>query len=267
MQSKVEICGVNTASLTVIPAAEMTELLRKSHNGDQNAREKLIRGNLKLVLSVIQRFHGRNESVDDLFQVGCIGLMKSIDNFNCDLNVRFSTYAVPMIIGEIRRYLRDNSAIRVSRSMRDTAYRALQAKEAFLKEHQREPTITELAKALDMKKRRLCLRSMRFPTPFLFTNRYGERRAMLSVLWTKLATPRTPTSTGSHKSRSRRQSAPFPSGKNALSTCVFLKGVHKWKWHLPFIFRRHRFRGWRRCSRPYPQAHLNAHHQLQKSLR
>ena len=152
MQSKVEICGVNTASLTVIPAAEMTELLRKSHNGDQNAREKLIRGNLKLVLSVIQRFHGRNESVDDLFQVGCIGLMKSIDNFNCDLNVRFSTYAVPMIIGEIRRYLRDNSAIRVSRSMRDTAYRALQAKEAFLKEHQREPTITELAKALDMKK-------------------------------------------------------------------------------------------------------------------
>lgn len=152
MQSKVEICGVNTASLTVIPAAEMTELLRKSHEGDQNAREKLIRGNLKLVLSVIQRFNGRNESVDDLFQVGCIGLMKSIDNFNCDLNVRFSTYAVPMIIGEIRRYLRDNSSIRVSRSMRDTAYRALQAKEAFLREHQREPTITELAKALDMKK-------------------------------------------------------------------------------------------------------------------
>ena len=152
MQSKVEICGVNTASLTVIPADEMAGLLRQAHAGDQAAREKLIRGNLRLVLSVIQRFHGRSESVDDLFQVACIGLIKSIDNFNCDLNVRFSTYAVPMIIGEIRRYLRDNSAIRVSRSMRDTAYRALQTKEAFLREHQREPTITELAQAMDMKK-------------------------------------------------------------------------------------------------------------------
>lgn len=152
MQSKVEICGVNTAALTVIPAAEMPNLLRRSRDGDMKARETLIRGNLRLVLSVIQRFHGRSESVDDLFQVGCIGLIKSIDNFNCDLNVRFSTYAVPMIIGEIRRYLRDNSSIRVSRSMRDTAYRALQAKEAFLREHQREPTITELANLLELKK-------------------------------------------------------------------------------------------------------------------
>ena len=152
MQMKVEICGVNTSSLTVIPQAEMTGLLRQAHAGDRAARDKLIRGNLRLVLSVIQRFGGRGESVDDLFQVGCIGLIKAIDNFNCDLNVKFSTYAVPMIIGEIRRYLRDNSAIRVSRSMRDTAYRALQAKEAFLRDHQREPTITELSKALNMKK-------------------------------------------------------------------------------------------------------------------
>ena len=151
MQMKVEICGVNTSSLTVIPQAEMTGLLRQAHAGDRAARDKLIRGNLRLVLSVIQRFGGRGESVDDLFQVGCIGLIKAIDNFNCDLNVKFSTYAVPMIIGEIRRYLRDNSAIRVSRSMRDTAYRALQAKEAFLRDHQREPTITELSKALNMK--------------------------------------------------------------------------------------------------------------------
>ena len=128
MQMKVEICGVNTSSLTVIPQAEMTGLLRQAHAGDRAARDKLIRGNLRLVLSVIQRFGGRGESVDDLFQVGCIGLIKAIDNFNCDLNVKFSTYAVPMIIGEIRRYLRDNSAIRVSRSMRDAAYRALQAK-------------------------------------------------------------------------------------------------------------------------------------------
>ena len=152
MQNKVEICGVNTSQLQVLSHAETTALLRRAHEGDHSAREKLIRGNLRLVLSIIQRFSNRGESMDDLFQVGCIGLIKSIDNFNCDLDVRFSTYAVPMIIGEVRRYLRDNSAIRVSRSMRDTAYRALQVKEAFLREHQREPTIAELAKALEMKK-------------------------------------------------------------------------------------------------------------------
>ncbi|MBQ8143948.1 MAG: RNA polymerase sporulation sigma factor SigG [Butyricicoccus sp.] len=152
MQNKVEICGVNTSQLQVLSHAETTALLRRAHEGDHSAREKLIRGNLRLVLSIIQRFSNRGESMDDLFQVGCIGLIKSIDNFNCDLDVRFNTYAVPMIIGEVRRYLRDNSAIRVSRSMRDTAYRALQVKEAFLREHQREPTIAELAKALEMKK-------------------------------------------------------------------------------------------------------------------
>lgn len=150
MQSKVEICGVNTSRLEVLTAAETDALLRRSSKGDREAREKLISGNLRLVLSVVQRFSGRGESMDDLFQVGCIGLMKSIDNFNIELNVRFSTYAVPMIIGEIRRYLRDNSTIRVSRSMRDTAYRALQAKEAFMAEHQREPTMEELSKAMDV---------------------------------------------------------------------------------------------------------------------
>lgn len=150
MQSKVEICGVNTSRLAVLSAVETDALLRRSSKGDREAREQLISGNLRLVLSVIQRFSGRGESMDDLFQVGCIGLMKSIDNFNIELNVRFSTYAVPMIIGEIRRYLRDNSTIRVSRSMRDTAYRALQAKEAFMREHQREPTMEELAKAMDV---------------------------------------------------------------------------------------------------------------------
>ncbi|MDO4286586.1 MAG: RNA polymerase sporulation sigma factor SigG [Eubacteriales bacterium] len=150
MQSKVEICGVNTSRLEVLTAEETDSLLRRSSKGDSAAREKLISCNLRLVLSVIQRFSNRGESMDDLFQVGCIGLIKSIDNFNVDLNVRFSTYAVPMIIGEIRRYLRDNSSIRVSRSMRDTAYRALQAKEAFVNEHQREPTVEELAKAMDV---------------------------------------------------------------------------------------------------------------------
>lgn len=150
MQSKVEICGVNTARLPVLTAAETDALLRRNAKGDRSARDQLISGNLRLVLSVVQRFSGRGECMDDLFQVGCIGLMKSIDNFNIALNVRFSTYAVPMIIGEVRRYLRDNSTIRVSRSMRDTAYRALQAKEAYMREHQKEPTIDEIAKLLDM---------------------------------------------------------------------------------------------------------------------
>ena len=141
MQGKVEICGVNTSKLKVLKNEETMELLRRTKAGDQKAREELISGNLRLVLSVIQKFAGRGENVDDLFQVGCIGLIKAVDNFNIDLDVRFSTYGVPMIVGEIRRYLRDNSALRVSRSMRDTAYKVLQAKEQYLSEHQKEPTI------------------------------------------------------------------------------------------------------------------------------
>ena len=152
MQGKVEICGVNTAKLKVLKNEEILELLRRTKAGDMAAREELIAGNLRLVLSVIQRFHNRGENADDLFQVGCIGLIKAIDNFNVDLDVRFSTYGVPMIIGEIRRYLRDNSAMRVSRSMRDTAYKVLQTKEAFLAQHQREPTVEEIAAAMGVKR-------------------------------------------------------------------------------------------------------------------
>ena len=152
MPGKVEICGVNTAKLKVLKNEETIELLKRTKKGDMEAREKLIAGNLRLVLSVIQKFTGRGENVDDLFQVGCIGLIKAIDNFNTDLDVRFSTYGVPMIVGEIRRYLRDNSAIRVSRSMRDTAYKVLQAKEAFLAEHQREPSVDEVARQLGVKR-------------------------------------------------------------------------------------------------------------------
>ena len=150
MLGKVEICGVNTAKLPTLKADEMTELLRRSHAGDAQARETLIQGNLRLVLSVIQRFASRGENADDLFQVGCVGLIKAIDNFDVTQNVRFSTYGVPMIIGEIRRYLRDNSAIRVSRSMRDTAYRVLQAREKLQRENQREPTVEQIAKELDL---------------------------------------------------------------------------------------------------------------------
>ena len=152
MQNKVEICGVNTSKLKVLKNDETQALLLRAKQGDMKAREELIAGNLRLVLSVIQRFANRGENADDLFQGGCIGLIKAIDNFNTDLDVRFSTYGVPMIVGEIRRYLRDNSTMRVSRAMRDTAYKVLQAKEAYMAEHQREPTVDEIARMLELKR-------------------------------------------------------------------------------------------------------------------
>lgn len=152
MINKVEIASVNTSKLPVLTNKEKNELLAKIKNGDKAAREEFINGNLRLVLSVIQRFHGRGENVDDLFQVGCVGLIKAIDNFDISLNVQFSTYAVPMIIGEVRRHLRDNNPIRVSRSMRDLAYKALQVKEKLLAESQKEPTVEEIAKELNIDK-------------------------------------------------------------------------------------------------------------------
>ncbi len=150
MQGKVEICGVNTATLQTLKNDEMVALLKKSRSGDKAAREKLVQGNLRLVLSVIQRFAGRGENADDLFQVGCIGLMKAIDHFDPSHQVMFSTYGVPMIAGEVRRYLRDNSVIRVSRSIRDVAYRVLQCKESMQRQMDRDPTIDEVAAALDL---------------------------------------------------------------------------------------------------------------------
>ena len=150
LQGKVEICGVNTAKLPVLRSAETDELLRRVGEGDKAARDELIQGNLRLVLSVIQRFAGRGENVDDLFQVGCIGLIKAIDNFDPSHEVRFSTYGVPMIAGEIRRYLRDNSALRISRSVRDTAYKVLQAKEKLTAEKGREPDVGEIAEFLEL---------------------------------------------------------------------------------------------------------------------
>ncbi|MDR0889663.1 MAG: RNA polymerase sporulation sigma factor SigG [Oscillospiraceae bacterium] len=150
MQGKVEICGVNTAQLKTLKNDEMVRLLRLCQEGDEDARRKLIEGNLRLVLSVIQKFLGRGENPDDLFQVGCVGLLKAIKNFDTSLDVRFSTYGVPMIAGEIRRYLRDNSSIRVSRSVRDIAYRVLQCKEAMIAETSREPSLEEIAKRLEI---------------------------------------------------------------------------------------------------------------------
>ena len=149
---KVEICGVNTSKLQTLSNAEMMQLIGRSQQGDMEARSRLVEGNLKLVLSVVQRFLSRGENPDDLFQVGCIGLLKAIANFDTTKNVRFSTYGVPMIAGEIRRYLRDNSAIRVSRSMRDTAYRVLQAREKLQREQQREPTVEQIARELGIRR-------------------------------------------------------------------------------------------------------------------
>ena len=150
--NKVEICGVNTSTLKVLSDEEKKILLKKSKEGDEAARQELIYGNLRLVLSIIQRFTGRKENMDDLFQVGCIGLVKAVDNFNIDLDVKFSTYAVPMIIGEIRRYLRDNNAIRISRSVRDLAYKALQTREQLMREKEEEPTVSEIAERLGEKR-------------------------------------------------------------------------------------------------------------------
>lgn len=155
--NKVEICGVNTAKLKVLKEKEKMELLQKTQNGDQKAREQLINGNLRLVLSVIQRFTNRGENLDDLFQVGCIGLIKAIDHFDLSHAVRFSTYAVPMILGEIRRYLRDNNSVRVSRSLKDIAYKAMQVKERLTNETQREPTVEEIAKDLELPKHEVVL--------------------------------------------------------------------------------------------------------------
>ena len=157
MLGKVELCGVNTSRLPTLTAAEMDALFRRVQGGDAAARERLVEGNLRLVLSVIQRFAGRGENADDLFQVGCVGLIKAIDNFDVSQNVRFSTYGVPMIVGEIRRYLRDNSAVRVSRSMRDLAYRVLQAREKLLREQQREPTVEQIARELDVPREEVVL--------------------------------------------------------------------------------------------------------------
>ena len=148
MINKVEICGVNTSKLPVLSNEEKEELLKKIKNGDIDARKEFINGNLRLVLSVIKRFYGRGENADDLFQVGCVGLIKAIDNFDLNQNVQFSTYAVPMIIGEVKRYLRDNNSIRVSRSVRDLAYKTIQFKERYTKEHGKEPHIEEIAKEL-----------------------------------------------------------------------------------------------------------------------
>lgn len=181
--NKVEICGVNTSGLKTLSEAEKRELLKKVAEGDRDARSELVMGNLRLVLSVVGRFNPKRESVDDLFQVGCIGLIKAIDNFNLDLDVRFSTYAVPMIIGEVRRYQRDNNAVRVSRSTRDLAYRALQAKEDISRSEQREATVAEIAERLGMPERAVSDALEAIVEPIsLFDSVYGEGEDKMYVI-------------------------------------------------------------------------------------
>ena len=183
MLGKVEICGVNTAKLPTLKSDEMTELLQRSHLGDERARETLIQGNLRLVLSVIQRFASRGENADDLFQVGCVGLIKAIDNFDVSQNVRFSTYGVPMIIGEIRRYLRDYNSIRVSRSLRDIAYKAIYTKENMIKKNLKEPTIDEIADEIGIEKEMIVYALDAIQSPVsLFEPVYSEGGDTLYVM-------------------------------------------------------------------------------------
>lgn len=181
--NKVEICGINTAKLPVLTAEEKTVLFERIKQGDQEARETYIKGNLRLVLSILKRFSNSNENADDLFQIGCIGLMKAIDNFNTELDVQFSTYAVPMIVGEIRRYLRDNNSIRVSRSLRDTAYKAIYAKENYMKEKLKEPTIMEIAAEIGVEKEEIVHALDAIQTPVsLYEPVYNEGGDTLYVM-------------------------------------------------------------------------------------
>ncbi len=180
---KVEICGVNTACLPVLDEKEKTELLKKAKAGDKAAREDYIKGNLRLVLSVIRRFSNSNENADDLFQIGCIGLIKAIDNFDTSLQVKFSTYAVPMIMGEVRRYLRDNNSVRVSRSLKDTAYKVISTREQYMKKRQKEPTLDELARETGLSREEIVYALDAMQTPMsLYEPVYTEGGDMLYVM-------------------------------------------------------------------------------------
>lgn len=180
---KVEICGVNTSKLPLLTEEEKKTLFDRIQKGDTDAREKFIKGNLRLVLSIIQRFSNTGENIDDLFQIGCIGLMKSIDHFDVTMNVKFSTYAVPMIIGEVRRYMRDNNSIRVSRSVRDTAYKAIYAKEAMMKESEKEPTIEEVAQKIGIKAENIVLALDAIQNPVsLYEPVYGDGTDTLHIM-------------------------------------------------------------------------------------
>ena len=237
---KVEICGVNTATLPILSEEEKTKLFARIKAGDKSAREEYIRGNLRLVLSVIKRFSNSNENMDDLFQIGCIGLMKSIDNFDDTIGVKFSTYAVPMIIGEIRRYLRDNNSIRVSRSLRDTAYKAIHAKELLIRNSMQEPTIEDIAKAAGIAKEDILFALDAIQSPLslydpVYTDGGDTLYVMDQISDTKNKEEKWVENLSLNDAMKRLNSR-----ENHIIKLRFLKAKPRWKLQMKFIFHRHR---------------------------
>ena len=238
---KVEICGVNTSKLPLLSNEEKEELFRRILKGDREAREQYIKGNLRLVLSVIQRFSGSRENVDDLFQIGCIGLIKAIDNFDITQNVRFSTYAVPMILGEVKRYLRDNNSIRVSRSLRDTAYKAIYTRENLLKKQSKEPTLCEIAKELGVSKEEIAYALDAIQSPVsLYEPVYTDGGDPLYVM------DQLSDKKNSRICRWGRRCSACRTGNAALLICAFLRERPRQRLPKKSIFRRRRCHGWRR---------------------
>lgn len=236
--NKVEICGVNTAKLPILSNEEKEELFRRIKQGDQQAREEYIKGNLRLVLSVIKRFSNSNENADDLFQIGCIGLIKAIDNFDTTLDVKFSTYAVPMIIGEIRRYLRDNNSIRVSRSLRDIAYKAIYAKERIVKEELKEPTIEEISKEIGIEKEMIVYALDAIQNPVsLFEPVYTEGGDALYVM-DQISDKKNKEEHWVEELSLREAMDRLGEREKHIIDLRFMKARRKWKWHEKLEFLR-----------------------------
>lgn len=242
--SKVEICGVNTALLPVLNEEQKTQLLLAAKAGNSEARAQMIQGNLRLVLSVVQKFAGRGENLDDLFQVGCIGLIKAIDNFDPGLKVRFSTYGVPMILGEIRRFLRDNTPIRVSRSVRDLAYHAMQAREALQKETGREPRVSEIAARVGSAPEQVAMALESIVEPAsLYEPAYTDGDDTLAIM--DRVQEQAARKAGSAISCSRIPCRPLPRGSGASSPCGIYPARHRCRWRRPSASARRRSAGWK----------------------
>ena len=245
-RKKVEICGVNTSSLPLLSEEEKEDLFERIEQGDLLAREHYIKGNLRLVLSIIQRFSGSSENADDLFQVGCIGLMKAIDNFDRNLNVKFSTYAVPMIIGEVKRYLRDNHSMRVSRSLRDTAYKAINAREVLTKKLNHEPTIDVIAKEIDMKKEDVLFALDAIATPLSLYEPVYQDGGDTLYLMDQVKDKKNKEDSWVESIALKKQWNIFQIENMILSKCDSLKEKHKQKLQTKSPFPRHKSAVWKK---------------------
>lgn len=242
--NKVEICGVNTARLPVLTNEEKEQLFTRIKTGDMEARERYIKGNLRLVLSVIKRFSNSSENVDDLFQIGCVGLIKAIDNFDTTLNVKFSTYAVPMIIGEIRRYLRDNN-LSVSAALRDTAYKAIYARENYVKQHQKEPTITEIAEEIGMEKEDIVYALDAIQSPVsLYEPVYTEGGDTLYVM-DQISDKKNKEDNWIEDLSLKEALKRLDDREKISLKCVFMRDARKWRLHRKSAFPRHRSAVWK----------------------